>query len=159
MKLLAIEPNPLRGRIAKMFNVCADFRNRRGIATMAHHDRFCVLTHGTRSGDERLSYKAHISRPSPTSKETTEGIDQTSTPIDRISASPLLNEEAYSQLVIEEDIFVFELFNLANPEGESSHPTRVPSDRSSNNPPRPNKSRSAPYSMMGIAEALAGLSL
>jgi hypothetical protein len=78
---------------------------------------------------------------------------------DRISASPLLNEEAYSQLVIEEDIFVFELFNLVNPEGESSHPARVPSDRSSNNPPRPNKSRSAPYSMMGIAEAPAGLSL
>jgi hypothetical protein len=73
--------------------------------------------------------------------------------------SPLLNEEAYSQLVIEEDIFVFELFNLVNPEGESSHPARVLSDRSSNNPPRPNKSRSAPYSMMGIAEALAGLSL
>jgi hypothetical protein len=126
---------------------------------MADHDRSCVLTNATRSGDERLSYKAHNSRPSATSKGTTEGSDQTSTPIDRISASPLLNEEAYSQLVIEEDIFVFELFNLVNREGESSHPATVPSDRSSNNPPRPNKSRSAPYSMMGIAESLAGLSL
>ena len=65
---------------------------------MADHDRFCVLTNATRSGDERLSYKAHISRPSPTSKETTDGIDQTSTPIDRICPASAGNGESVRPL-------------------------------------------------------------
>ena len=72
---------------------------------MTDHDRFCVLANGTRSGDERLSYKAHINRPSATSKETTGELIK-HPPQWTHQREPLLNE-AYSQLVIEKWIFSF----------------------------------------------------
>src|SRR5882762_6712554 len=64
-KLLAIQPNASRSRIAKMLNPCADVRNWEKVTTTA--DQLITTPSGfsayrTRFGVECLSYKAHISR-------------------------------------------------------------------------------------------------